>query len=784
MGKLIDYFNSSLETDVRATKLLSMPAPQDVGLYDLLYLAKRRKGMIAAIALCATLLAAIVLAAATPLYTAQTLVMVNPHSANIANLESVVAGLPSGPETLGSEMEVLRSRRLADKVITQLRLDREASFNPAAQSGNWLTNLFVKQPAPSQQSNEPAVSQSLPTLPDDGAESVYPIALSDEHLPVTQDPQRVKMINRFLEHLEVSTRPQSRVLAVNFSSPVPETAARVVNTLAELYIVDQLDNKFNAIRQATAWLNEHVTTLREKVESSERAVEQYREASGLLEGDGITLEEQEISELNSQLILARASRTEAAARQRQVLRLLESPGGVESAGEVLGSTLVQQLRRQEVETLGKVAELAVEYGDMHPKMVKLRAEAADLKSKIDGEINKIVAALASEVAIARAREYSLSRSLNEAKLRVGEANKAGVTLRALEREAQANRMLLETMMARAMETRSQQDLRSQRPDARIISRADIPLEPAYPMKKAILALVLFGAAFLGFILAFFRERLERGFRSGEQIEQVTGVPSLGFIPHVPLLKNGKESPTTYFLENMKSPFAESVRTLLANITTAHGRDRPKSMLFTSTHFGEGKTTVATCLTTLLALDGHRVIIVDADARNPSIHRAFGVANEPGLVELLTGEATIDQVVKSGKRKAATDEYITSGKMNGVVDVIPAGIATRNPPGMLASLKMNALLRRLAELYDYVLVDAPAMLSLSDAMVLSPRVDATIFVVQWGDTKREAVMHCMKKLLNAQGKLSGALISKVDVKEYAQYNYGDSGSFNIPSIQHR
>jgi len=273
--------------------------------------------------------------------------------------------------------------------------------------------------------------------------------------------------------------------------------------------------KFEATRRATSWLNERISGLREKVETAESAVEAFRRKSGLLKGSEGTLVSQEISELNTQLILARTSRAEAEARLTQVRQLIRSSGGATSAAEVLDSQLIQRLREQEAEVNRKVAELSEEYGERHPKMINARAELRDLRSKIESEVNKIVNGLANEVGVAKARETSLQRSVDRLKAQVAKSNSAAVQLRALQREANASRTLLETFLGRFKETSAQEDLDIQQPDARIISRADLPDQPSFPKKRLILALVVVGSTFLGVLLVFFVEALDQGFRSGE-----------------------------------------------------------------------------------------------------------------------------------------------------------------------------------------------------------------------------------------------------------------------------
>ncbi len=699
--------------------------PESVGFAELLELLRRNALLIVLVTALTAAATAAIVSRIQPRYTSEALLMLDSRANNVVNLNAVVAGLPADPEALQSEVEVLRSVRLANIVIDKLGLDALPEFNEALRE-----NAAASEPA-------------------GGEDDVI-------------EGERVAVIAMFLKRLDVAPRPDSRVIAVRFSSQDPRLAAQVANTLADTYLQDQLETKFEAIQRATDWLNDRVGELRAKVEASEKAVEDYREDSGLLEGGGVTLTEQEISDYNTQLIAARAARTEAQARLAQVRRLLQTPDGAASAGEVLGSTLIQRLRTQETEVQGRVAELSAEYGDSHPRMIKLRAEAEDLRTQIDAEIANIVDGLDYEVAIAQARERSLSRALGDAKSRVAKANRADVGLRALEREAQANRLLLETMLARFTESSAQDDIASQQPDARIISSAVVANQPSFPMTVALIALAVVVGSFLGLMIAFVREFLDKGFRAGEQIESDTGVRSMGFVPKVARRTLGGQPPPDWFLAHPASAFAESVRSFHVSLATERGGRKPRSILVTSSQAGEGKTTIAVCLARLMALGGQKVVLIDADCRRPRVHDTVGVDVEPGLVDVLHGRESVNRVIVADPRTGAA--------------VIPAGRPTGNPPALLDSPRADEMLRILAARYDSIVIDSPPIMAVSDALMLTRRVDSTVVVAKWGDTRRESVRLALKRIAEAGGHVSGVLLSMVDVRRYARYGYGDSGSY--------
>ena len=723
---------------------------EEIDLRTLLRKVWRRKGIIFGTITVLTVLTAIIVFQLTPRYTAEALLMIETRGTNVSGeVEAVLSGLSADAAAIQSEIEVLGSRGLAGKTAKRLNLDRNPEFNGSLRPRGFLAEFLD----PATYIPKEWLIAFLGRADDE--------SLTEEELRAIE---RVRVTDTFLGHLKISPKGRSRVIVVEFTSEDPKTAAEIANTHADLYIIEQLEVKFEATRRATAWLNERVAGLRDKVRETEGAAETFRQKSGLLEGqgEGVTLTSQELSELTTQLILARTARAVAGARLQQVRELVSSASSVDSAAEVLESPLIQRLREQEAVVERKVAELSVEYGERHPTMINARAEVRDLRNKIEREVNKIVKGLENEVGVMRVREATLRASLEDMKKRAAEANKASIQLRALEREATANRTLLETFLARFKETSAQEDLNAQTADARIISLAEVPDKPSFPKKRLIIALAFVGSTFIGLLLVFGIEALDAGFRSGEQIERVTGVPVLGLVPILSGLGRIGKSPETYIVEHPTSAFGESIRTLHTSILLSRVDEPPKSILITSALPKEGKTTIAACLARLRGGAGQKGVVVDADMRHPDIHRVFGVPMQPGLTELLAGEASLEEVVRKDEATGA--------------HVIAAGRPVPNPPDLLASEQMKRFLGALTKTYDLVVFDSPPVVAVSDARILSNAVDMTVFVVRWADTRREVVGQGLKQIAMSGGHLAGVVLSLVNAKKHARYGYGDSGYY--------
>jgi len=699
---------------------------RDAGIGELINIVYRRKWLIVSAVLAGLLLVGVVLQFLTPRYQAQTLLLMEPQHVTIPTVDSILSGRNADDQGVRSQVEVLRSRGLAAAMIKRLELDQDPEFNSRLRPPGMLDSLMT--------AFRPVEAAS------DGA-------------------NHTGVVNSFLKRLDVEAVRDSRVLSVVFTSTDPEKAAMISNTLADQYLLSQLESKFEATRMANSWLNERVGELREQVAGSEIAVETFRRNAGLLQTQGVTLTAQQIAELNGQLVMARAAEAEAQARLQQLSNLINSPNGVSSASEVLNSPLIQHLKEQQSQVERRVAELSVEYGPLHPTMIQLQAEAQDLTSKIDSEVNKVVQNLSNEVAIASARETSLESELARLKEAMAESNNKQVQLRALEREAEANRALLATLLARYKEISSQDEILPQQADARIISRADAPTKPSFPNKTFAFGIVIPLAGLLALIVVFTLETLQRGFLSGHQIEDETGVTSLGFVPL--LLDKGPDllNPVDYILKRPRSALSQALRTAYWSLSMA--TPSIGSIVVTSSSQGEGKTTIALGLARTQAISGRKTLLIDADNRNPGIHTALNLPPGPGLMEFL------------GENSPLT---IINDEPTGL-DIITAGAPSEDPLRLLDSKTMDKFLGRMTREYDLVVIDTPPVLAAMDACALGRKTDATLLVVRWSETSQEVVIHTLRELARTSGHLAGVLLNMVDVRQHAKYQYGDSGAYH-------
>lgn len=699
----------------------------DAGLGDLLNILFRRKWLILGIVFASVLLVVIALQFVTPRYNAETLILLEPQQITIPTVDSVLAGRTADDQGVRSQVEVLQSRGLAAAVIDTLALDADPEFNARLRPPGLITRIFS-------------------VFGGDGGD---------------KPANRSAIVDSFLNRLDVEAVKDSRVLSAVITSVDAEKAAIISNAVADQYLLSQLETKFEATKVANDWLNERVSELRQQVAMSEQAVEDFRKTAELLQTEGGTLTAQQIAELNGQLVLARASEAEARARLRQLSSLIDSPDGVATASEVLDSPLIQRLKEQQTEVERRVAELSTEYGLSHPRMIQLQAEAEDVAQRIDAEVNKVVRNLSNEVAIAAAREDSLETELGRLMNVMAVSNEKEIQLRALEREAEANRALLATLLARFKEISSQDEMQLQQAGARIISRADAPSKPSFPNKPFMLGIVIPLSALLAIIAVFVMESLQRGFVSGEQIEQETGVISLGFVPLLGTKGLRKIEPAKHMLEHPRSAFSQSLRTAYWSLTIAVS-EGPAIVVVTSSHPGEGKSTIALGLARTQAISGRRTLLIDADTRNPSIHDALDSQNNEGLADYLSG--------KCANPKIRVDDETG-------LEFITAGAPVEDPLPLLDSVTMDEFLSFAEQDYEFVVIDTPPIIAGLDACALSRKADTTLLVVRWARTAKSVVAHTLRELGRTHGHLSGTLLNMVDVGKHAQYHYGDSGAYH-------
>jgi polysaccharide biosynthesis transport protein len=685
---------------------------------------------------------------ATPRYTASLQILFEGNQNKPIDFEAAIAGQPQDEASILGEIQVLKSRELAQRVIEALQLHNNPEFNPEMGRNGGSLDLTGKLAE--------VIREWLPRFKSATNDAAGLSLTEEQRTQMKQDA----MIDIFLSQLSAEGIGRSRAIEVSFKSDNPITAAEVCNTLANLYLVSRLEDKFENARTASKWLAERADKLRAEVEQAERAALDYRRANNLLQGERVTFLAERLGELNTKLTDATMQRSEAEANLAQVRRLA-SGADLASASQVLDSALYQRLREQQVQLERKEAE-ASDLGASHPASILIRAEKATLSQNVDTEVRKVIRSLENKVEVARRREAAIEKEVRGAKDEMGGANSASVEVRSLERNVEANRLLLDKFMTAFTEQTAQQDANSQAPDARIISHAAIPIAPSFPMKILMITLAFVPSSLIGILLAFTAEMLDRGYRSATQVEHDLGLPVLSHIPQIKRGGEKREKLVATVLDNPASAYAEAIRSIYTRLMFAFAERQPKSLLFVSSEAGEGKTTIAVSVARMQARMGRKVILLDADFRHSRITNILGLPLSGGTLDLLNGSKTVEEVIQED----------ASSSMH----VIAAGNYSVDYVDSLSQEQLLSLLRRLEALYDLVIIDAPPVCALIDAQVIATIADATVLVVRWGKTRKETVRYTADRLMTGGGNLVGVILSEVDVRKLAQYHYGDAGHY--------
>ena len=418
--------------------------------------------------------------------------------------------------------------------------------------------------------------------------------------------------------------------------------------------------------------------------------------------------------------------------------------------------MIQTLRREEAQLIRQESQMSLEFGARHPRIVQARAEIDNLREKIAQEIQNILHNLGNEVAVTRTRERSIEASLLEAQQLTTGSRQLEVQLRELEREADGARVLYATFLQRLSETTDQQELVE--PDARLVASASEPRSPSYPNRRLITAGGFTVSLLLGTFLAFLLERLDSGVRSSRQVEQLLGLPTLGFVPRVDGLKRHQKL-HHYLLQRPLSAYSEAVQSVYTGVQLSDVDKATKVVLVTSSLPGEGKTTFAFSLAALAARAGQRTVLVDLDLRHPSTHRELMQPVATGLVEYLSGDCELEELV-------VTDE------LEPRLHVLPVRRLTPTPVDLLRSRKLKALMAELRMRYDFVVLDTTPLLGLADPKVAAGLADKVLLVAQWEKTVEDVLLNSYEALQDARAEIAGVVLTQVDLKRHATYGYGD------------
>ncbi|MEQ9519006.1 MAG: polysaccharide biosynthesis tyrosine autokinase [Parvibaculum sp.] len=692
-------------------------ASSDIDPWDILraiWSRKERLLVLFAIFLC---LGLVWIMSMTPTYISESQVSIKPRAGEVSRFDNEQRPPEADVIAIQSELQILTSGTLVPELVKKLRLDLLPEFNPS-----------LRKP---------------------GALGLLAQALGISRKPQPATPATIR--EQVLERLSIIRLSESRIIGIRFTSDNAERAALLANTYAEIYISRQVSDGNALNSEATTWLKSQIDNLRDEVAISEAAVEQFRSQNGLFQTSNSTLPREELTQLSSQLVQAEAERSTVMARLSLARELVANEGAIDSTIEVLQSPLIQNLRQQEVQLRAQIAEFSATLLPSHPRMKTSEANLADLRLQIGREVAKLIRSLQNEAHIANERIRVMRDRVNRVKSKMSRLGQQEVELRALEREAAANRTLLEQFLGRYEAASARAVADTAAANATIVSKGVIPAKPAAPNKKAAFVLAIIGAAFGSLAIVFLMEALAPGFRTPEQVERQTGMPFLGILPDVV----GARSSAGLAASIVRSPYgaiSEAMRRLQSNVLMARIEDRPvRTVLVTSSVEQEGKSGVAGGLARLMAQSGYRVLLIDADLRHGALAPTLGLHPTWGLTEVLNGQAEFDRAVMRDH--------------SSTLHILQSGGQSANPTALLNSNRMSWLLYALVQTYDYVIIDGPAVHAASEAPALSQLSDVTVMCVKWGKTNRRIVNRALKFLSAASTRRVGIFLTGVNRRQY-------------------
>ncbi len=700
---------------------------------------------------------------ATPIYVARATLMIERKTPQVVKIQQVVGETEEGDESsfYASQYQVLQSRSLAAEVIKAQKLDRDAKF---LKQSTFSIGKILSIP----------IAWFNTLLP-----QVAPISAPSSIGGVDSG-----IINTYTGMVSVDPVKRSRIVTVGISSPDPELATRIANAHVAAYIQYGFKLKSQANEEARKFLETKLGELKNRVEKSEMTLNQFRRGKGIISlDDKENIVVERLADLNRRLTEAEAERIGFEAQAR----LIKSRQ-YDSLPAVIGNGLIQSLRGQIVQLEAEQAKLSEQYLPGYPRLAQVKAQLEESRTRLGQQIKNVVEGINSAYFASVGKEKDLRGQMDKQKSETFALKDASVQYAILAREANTNKQLYDSVQERFREISVAGELPSS--NVSIVDRAEIPRVPAKPNKRLNLMLGALLGLFGGLGLALLLEHLDNTMHLPEESERYLGVPCLALVPDVFTLPRGLAHPQSSLVRRLVqreaklclprknfaandrrlSLISEVYHKLRMAILMSRADESPKTLLFTSSTPGEGKTTTLTNTAIMFARMGSRVLVLDADLRQPSCLRALGVESDSGLADYLANLAPLDQVIQPTSIPN--------------LSVLGAGSLPPSPTELLGSKKMSETLEYLKERYDYVFIDSPPVIPVSDAVVLSTIVDGLIFVVRGQMTPKPIVRDALAQLGNRKSKILGLVLNRVNMKsgEYRNYyHYYNSGDY-FPSAR--
>jgi polysaccharide biosynthesis transport protein len=674
----------------------------------------------------------------TPVYEGRVKLQLDPENPNVVTFRQVIEQSYAYDDYYyPTQYAVLQSRGLARRTIAALNLwdSPELGGGSGASQKPRVSLMGTVKGAVKEIIGRIWPTQKPGTVPDPG-----------------ETARQSPVIDAFLGSLTISPIKNSRLVDVRYASANPVIAAKVANTLAKEYIEQNLEFKFLSTKEASDWLGKQLATERKRLEDSELALQRYRES-----GDAVALEDrqnivvQRLADLNTAYTKARTERFEKEALYNQLKGMENDRAALDAFPAILSNSFLQQQKSQLADLQRQQAEMGQRLGEKHPEMIKLTLAIQNTEAKLTGEIAKVVQSVRNEFLAAQAQERSLADALNSQKADALSLNRKGIEYGVLHREAESNKQMYEALMQRAKETGISGELKTS--NIRVVDPAEVPRSPILPNRSRDMMLGFLAGLVGGVGIALFLEYLDNRMKNPDEIKQFLGLSFLGLVPGLRDRElQGLRAPV--LTESVPQKFAEAFRAVRTNIQFSSAGEGSRSILVTSTQPREGKSVVAANLSVALAQTGKRILLIDCDMRKPRQHDLFDVSQEPGLSDLLVGTAKANEAV----RKTSMAHLW----------LMPAGPNPPNPAELLGSARFKDVLRTLGDHFDWVILDSPPIMAVTDACVVGYLTTGVLFVVGSEQVSRSTAKTAVEQLLASKATILGAVLNRVNIQRDPYY----------------
>lgn len=716
---------------------------------DKLFGAVRRQWkVVATVAAFGLVLGVMYTLTATPQYTAVTSLLIDQNNRQIVDQQLSESGVTADETYVLSQVEILSSQKIALSVVDKLDLLNNPNFQ--------------------------AEDKSPLTMVVGAVKSVFKFRewFKSEVVDSDREIARQGAADALRRGLVAARVGRTYVLSISYTSRSAELSAKIADSIAEAYLTDQLDSKYDATRRASDWLQVRIAELKLKSIDSDLAVQKFKSQNDLISTNGQLISDQQLSQLNSQFIIAQSESANAKAKYDRIRNIIDTGEIDASVTEALNSTVIGALQAKYLDASRREADIANRLGEGHMQAIRLRSEMQEYKRLMFVELSRIADASNSTYKVALAREQDLSAQVKAATGVSALANDAQVQLRQLEREADTYKALYGTFLQRFQEATQRQSFPIT--EARIISQAQRPQNPSKPKKLLVMALFLFAGLGAGAGLGGYREYRDRFFRTGDQVRDALDLEYLGQVPieadwpYENVSADMENSPVTprltqvsrhifnYTVDHPLSSFAETLRSvkIASDIVSEPGRGRVIGVI--SALPGEGKSTIAVNLAQLLAHQGSRVILIDGDLRAAGSTKALASHAQAGVLEVLTAGIPLTEALVMDPRTRLA--------------VLPAVKGRRTPYSseLLSSEQMSKLLNGMRQTFDFVVIDLPPMGAVVDSRAIAPLLDSCVLVAEWGKTPRSTVQHALQSNGVLRDKCLGVILNKVDLGRIGLY----------------